>query len=138
MDVASGLFALAGVALAAAFGEVRAWREGRTQRSQDLYQLRRETYARALSEIEVVASATARWAREGEESSGAWKALTTAYGTMNEVALIAVGKATVEKMAAVLRVYRTTLESGERNLPKPRDERRELVLAFRRDLGLAN
>jgi hypothetical protein len=136
VETVSGLFALAGVALAAAFGELRAWRESSTQRSSELYKTRRETYALALQNVEAVAGRMAEWAKEGGDASVVWESLTAAYTTMNTVALVAVDRRTPEAMSGVLRIYREALEAEHRVMPKPRAERRELVLAFRRDLGL--
>jgi hypothetical protein len=55
---------------------------------------------------------------------------------MGAVLDVAVDRRTPEAMSGVLRIYRETLEAEHRVMPKPRAERRELVLAFRRDLGL--
>lgn len=65
IDVGSGLFALGGVALAAVFSEVRAWRENRGVRLSTLYDLRRATNATAQRQVEDLAAALARWANEG-------------------------------------------------------------------------
>jgi len=136
MDVASGLFALGGVGLAAVFGELRAWREFRTSRSSEIERLRRTTYAAALRQVETLASETAKWAVEGGPSAQAWDGLTAAYGILSEVALIAVDQRTPEAMVVVLRAYRDVLQSEERLLPDPGTERQALVDAFRRELGL--
>lgn len=97
MDIASGVFALAGVTVAAVFSELRAWRETRTARGEALLQLRRETYARALRQLETLASKSAQWveapeavSREPASKLPVWEAMTVVYETMNEVRLAAV------------------------------------------------
>ncbi|MEU4191364.1 hypothetical protein AB0E69_05665 [Kribbella sp. NPDC026611] len=138
MDVSGGLFALGGVALAAAFSEMRAWREARERRTSSIYELRRTTYALAQRQVEDVAAAIAKWTNESAPADDAWTALTVALATKNEVSLIAGSPDVGQAMSTVLRVFRDALLAGTPALPKPSEERRALLEAFRRDLGLPN
>jgi hypothetical protein len=61
MDVSSGVFALGGVALGGVLAEFRAWKDATDKRAQDLLLVRRETYARALRQIETLASTFTQW-----------------------------------------------------------------------------
>ena len=145
MDIASGLFALAGVALAAGFNELRAWRESRAARESAIFELRRETYARALRQIETIASRFAQWAEEpptladeySTKKRAVWDAMTAAYETLNEVRLIAgdLGQ-TEDAMNGILRDYRDKLEADEQVVFKSREERALLVDLFRKDLAI--
>lgn len=144
MDIASGVFALSGVAVAALFTEVRAWRETRTARVEALLQLRRETYARALRELETLASKFAQWVEAADTvqqdptiKRAVWDAMTAVYETMNEVRLISMDlKETEAAMKKVVSAFRDRLEADEQSLPKIRVERTALVEIFRRDLGV--
>jgi hypothetical protein len=40
-------------------------------------------------------------------------------------------------MHRVLSIYRAAVENDERELPKPREEKKDMVSSFRTDLGLA-
>jgi hypothetical protein len=40
-------------------------------------------------------------------------------------------------MTRVLTIYRAAVEKDERKLPKPRDQVRDMVSEFRKDLGLS-
>jgi hypothetical protein len=144
MDIASGLFALGGVAVAAGFNELRAWRESRAARESAIFELRRETYARALRQIETIASRFAQWAEEARASDeyftrkrAVWDAMTAAYETLNEVRLIAgdLGQ-TEDAMNRILRDYRDRLEADEQVGFKSREERSVLVDLFRKDLAI--
>ncbi len=142
MDVASGAFALGGVALASAVAEVHAWREARARRDSDLTSLRREVYTNALRRLESVASRVALWAvAEPEDvavrTAAVWEALATAYEVLNEVRLIAGDPKVAASMERTLRVYRAALEGGERVLPKVNDDRVGMIHAFREDLGIS-
>ena len=57
--ITAGLFALGGVALTALLGELRAWRESRIKQTAELKTLRRETFTRALHDVEAVAQLAA-------------------------------------------------------------------------------
>lgn len=139
MEITAGLFALGGVALTALLGEVRGWREGRIKQTAELKTLRRETFTRALHDVEAVASTVAIWAGTvpGTQETEAkfWAALSTAYESLNEVRLIGVDQRSAEAMMDVLRIYRTQVESGERLLPSAGGDRNAMLAAFRRDLG---
>jgi hypothetical protein len=144
MDIASGLFALGGVSVAAAFTELRAWREMRTARVEALLQLRRETYVQALRQFETLAGKYARWVestpavhQDPTVKRAVWDEMTAAYETMNEVRLIAGNLGETEAaMNKIVRAFRDRLESDEQILPIIREERTELVQLFRRDLGI--
>jgi hypothetical protein len=139
MEITAGLFALGGVALTALLGELRAWRESRIKQTAELKTLRRETFTRALHDVEAVASAVALWAGTvpGPEESEAkfWAALSTAYQSLNEVRLIGVDQRPAEAMMDVLRIYRQQVDSGERLLPSAGGDRNAMLAAFRRDLA---
>src|SRR4051794_8716226 len=103
MDVSSGIFALAGVALTAAATELRNWRESRSRRISDLFELRRETYLKGIRQIETVASQVAQWVSgETDNLRGAWDALTAAYETLNEIRLIVKDPETAETLHRAL------------------------------------
>jgi hypothetical protein len=139
MEITAGLFALGGVAMTALLGELRAWRESRIKRTAELNTLRRETFTRALHDVEAVASSVALWAGtvpDAQESEAKfWAALSTAYRSLNEVRLLGVDQRSAEEMTAVLRIYREQVESGERILPVAGGDRNAMLVAFRRDLG---
>ncbi|GHJ48311.1 hypothetical protein Cs7R123_56530 [Catellatospora sp. TT07R-123] len=141
MEIDGGLFALGGVALAAAFTEIRAWREDRSRRAHDLHVQRREVYAAALREVESVTSELAKLINYGagdreEQRRAVWSALVRAYEVLNQVRLLAENMNTAGAMSAVLRVYRDALEQGATELPDPRELRRAMVGGFREDLGI--
>ena len=90
----SGLFALGGVALAGLFAEIRAARESRARENSELTSLKRETYSKAIHQVELVASRVARWAgandeERAERSHAFWDELTLAYQITDEVRIIA-------------------------------------------------
>lgn len=95
VDVASGLFALGGVALAGVWAEIRAGREARAQRSSELVSLKRDLKIRIVADTQLPGDA----------------------------------------MDRVLTIYRTAIESNDRTLPQPRDERDAMIREFRKDLG---
>jgi hypothetical protein len=144
MEIAAGLFALGGVALTALLGELRGWRENRIRHTTELATLRRETYIRALHDVEAVASTIGVWSgtmpgsEEAETVSSApfWAALTTAYKSLNEVRLLGGDQAPALAMMDVLRIYRYQVESGVREVPSAGAQRDALLQAFRRDLAL--
>jgi len=137
----SGLFALGGVALAGLFAEIRAARESRARENSELTSLKRETYSKAIHQVELVASKVARWAEANDEERAErlhafWDELTLAYQITNEIRIIARTQEPAEAMKRVLTIYRTTVENDERKLPKPRERRDDMVSWFRKDLGL--
>src|SRR5437660_10684184 len=90
----SGLFALGGVALTAIFSEIRSSREGRARENSDLASLKRQTYSKAIYQVELVASKVARWAAAGDDDERAershafWDELTVAYQITNEIRIM--------------------------------------------------
>jgi hypothetical protein len=138
VDVASGLFALGGVALAGAWAEIRAGREARARQSSEFVSLKRELYTEATLRIEAVASSVAQWASAVQDDASrqaVWAALTSAYETSAKIRIVADTQAPAEVMERVLAVYRKTLESNDRRLPKPNDVRAAMIREFRKDLG---
>jgi hypothetical protein len=138
VDVASGLFALGGVALAGAWAEIRAGREARVRQSSELVSLKRELYTEAIVRIEAVASGVAQWASATEDEvprQAVWVALTSAYETSAKIRIVADTQVPADAMQRVLTAYRTPLESNDRRLPKPRDLRDAMIREFRKDLG---
>lgn len=141
IDLASGLFALGGVALAGAWAEIRAGREARARQSSELLSLKRELYTEAMLRTEAVASSVAQWAFEAEDAEddasrqAVWAAITSAYETQNKIRIVADSQAPAEAMKRVLAVYRDVLESSDRRLPKPSDVRSAMISEFRKDLG---
>jgi hypothetical protein len=137
IDVASGLFALGGVALAGAWAEVRAGREARARQSSELVSLKRELYTEATLRIEAVASSVAQWASAEDDASreAVWAALTSAYETSAKIRIVAGTQIPAEAMQRVLTVYRKALESNDRRLPKPSGLRQAMIGEFRKDLG---
>lgn len=138
----SGLFALGGVALTGLLGEFRAIREARSRENSDLSSLKREAYSKAIDQVELVASKVARWAAANDEeqterSHAFWDELVLAYQIENQIKITARTQEPAESMHHVLSIYRAAVENGERKLPKPREELREMVSSFRADLGLA-
>jgi hypothetical protein len=138
----SGLFALGGVGLAGLFAEIRAAREGRTKALLELASLKRQTYSKAIDQVELVASKVARLIgaddnERAERSRAFWDELTLAYQIKNQIRLIAGSGEPADAMTRVLTVYRTAIENGERTLPKPRDQVNEMIGLFRSDLDLA-
>ena len=138
MDLASGLFALAGVALAGGLAEFRSWREANKRSNDEFALLKRETYAKALRLTESVASRAARWLESPgpEAHAGFWEAITEAYQTLGEIRLITGEPRAAEKMNQTLRQYRDMVETGSTTFPKTTAEREALVRLFREDLGL--
>ncbi|MDX6293355.1 MAG: hypothetical protein QOH50_2430 [Kribbellaceae bacterium] len=139
MEITAGLFALGGVAMTALLGELRAWRESRIKQTAELNTLRRETFTRALHDVEAVASTVALWAgtvpSPQESEAKFWAALSTAYRSLNEVRLLGVDQRPADAMTDVLRIYREQVESGERMLPVAGGDRTAMLVAFRRDIG---
>jgi hypothetical protein len=138
----SGLFALGGVALTGLLGEFHAIREARSRENSDLASLKRETYSKAIDQVELVASKVARWAGANDEerterSHAFWDELVLAYQIQNQIKLTARTQEPAEAMHDVLSIYRAAVENDVRKLPKPREELREMVRSFRTDLGLA-
>jgi hypothetical protein len=137
----SGLFALGGVGLAGLFAEIRAARESRARENSELTSLKRERYSKAISQVELVASRVALWAgandeERAERSHAFWDELTLAYQIANEVRIIARTQEPAAAMKRVLAIYRAAVENDERKLPKPREQRDDMVSWFRKDLGL--
>jgi hypothetical protein len=137
VDLAAGFFALAGVALGGVINEFRAWRDRRVRAEANLYDIRRELYAKALRQLEGVASQVAQWvtAADGADTRPFWNAMTAAYETLNEIRLVARDPGLGDQLHDVLHEYRVVVERNERVLPNPRDKRRAMVEAFRKDLG---
>jgi hypothetical protein len=138
----SGLFALGGVALTGLIAELRAIREARYRENSDLVSLKRETYSKAINQVELVASKVARWVGANDEerterSHAFWDELVLAYQIQNQIKIIARTQEPAEAMNHVLSMYRAAVENDERKLPKPREELRDMVSSFRADLGLA-
>lgn len=138
----SGLFALGGVALTGLLGEFRAIREARSRENSGLASLKRETYSKAIDQVELVASKVAQWATANDEeraerSHAFWDELVLAYQIENQIKITARTQEPAEAMHLVLSVYRAAVENDERKLPKPRAELRDMVGSFRTDLGLA-
>jgi len=144
MEITAGLFALGGVALAALLGELRGWRENRVRQSTELTTLRRETYIRALHDVEAVSATIGRWSGsmpgpdEAEVISAApfYTALSKAYESLNEVRLLGGDQRPALAMMDVLRTFREQVESGEREVPNAGAQRNAMLVAFRNDLGL--
>jgi hypothetical protein len=141
MDITAGLFALGGVALTGLLSEMRAWRERRTKRDTDLHLIRRETYSKALHDVEQVASKVSRWAEAPPEAVPDltvqfWDTMTVAYDSLNKVRLLGTDGRPAEAMAAMLQIYRHQVTSGERAVPSQGNLRHTMLAAFRRDLGL--
>jgi hypothetical protein len=139
VDIASGLFALGGVFLAGLLTEVRSRREWRSKKVDNLIELRRLLYARALREIELAGSRCTRWI-EAEDKSGAaekfWDAMTEAYQTLIEVRLVSHTIEIVPQMDRILHIYQDFVEEGVHGKePSIRSELATLVDLFRRDLG---
>jgi len=137
-DVASGLFALGGVALAGVWAEIRAGREARVQRSSELVSLKRDLYTEAIVRVESVARSVALWATAVEADvsrQSVWAALTSAYETSAKIRIVADTQRPADAMDRVLSTYRTALESNDRRLPQPREEREAMIREFRKDLG---
>lgn len=142
MDIASGIFALGGVALAGLVAEVRARRDAWTKRTEAATTLKRHTYSEALGQIEVVASRCARWLEASEASArldaatSFWDALLEAYRILGDVRLICNDQRIPEVMNGLLRIYRDVIEKAGTQFPKQRDQRRRLIELFRKDLGV--
>jgi hypothetical protein len=137
----SGLFALGGVALAGIFAEIRATRDSRGRETSELTSLKRETYSRAIHQVELVASKVARWTgatdeERSERSHAFWDELVLAYQVTNEIRIIARTQEPAEAMRRVLTIYRAAVESDERKLPKPGEQVDDMIRSFRVDLGL--
>jgi hypothetical protein len=138
----SGLFALGGVALTGLIAELRAIREARYRENSDFVSLKRETYSKAINQVELVASKVARWVEANDEeraerSHAFWDELVLAYQIENQIKIVAGTQEPAEAMHQVLSIYRAVVENGERKLPKPREGLRDMVSSFRADLGLA-
>jgi hypothetical protein len=136
----SGLFALGGVALAGLFAEIRAARESRARENPELTSVKRETYSRAIHQVELVASRVARWAgandeERAERSRAFWDELVLAYQIQNEIRIIARTQEPADSMKRVLTIYRAAVENDERKLPKPREQVNDMVSWLRKDLG---
>ena len=140
--LASGLFALGGVVLGGIFAEIRASRESRAREDSELSSLKRQTYSKAIHQVELVASKVARWAgaddeKRPERSHAFWDELTLAYQITNEIRLIAQTQEPADAMKRVLTIYRAAVENDNRKLPRPRDQVNEMINSFRMDLGLS-
>jgi hypothetical protein len=138
VDVASGLFALGGVALAGVWAEIRAGREARSRQSSELVSLKRELYTEAIVRTEAVASSVAQWVAAPDDDvsrQAVWAALTSAYETSANIRIVADTQTPADAMEGVLRVYRSALEGNDRRLPKPREGRDAMIRELRRDLG---
>ena len=138
----SGLFALGGVALTGLLGEFRAIREARARENSDLTSLKRETYSKAINQVELIASKVAQWVEASDEeraerSHSFWDELVLAYQIENQIKITARTQEPAESMHHVLSIYRAAVENDERKLPKPREEKKDMVSSFRTDLGLA-
>jgi hypothetical protein len=138
----SGLFALGGVILGGIFAEIRAARESRARENSEVASLKRQTYSRAIHQVELVASKVARWVgtsdeKRSERSHDFWDELTLAYQITNEIRLIARTQEPADAMKRVLTIYRTAVENDHRKLPKPRDQVNEMINSFRADLDLS-
>lgn len=138
----SGLFALGGVALAGLFAEIRATRDSHGRENSELISLKRETYSKAIHQVELVASKVARWAGANEEerderSHAFWDELVLAYQITNEIRIMARTQEPADAMKRVLTIYRAAVESDERKLPKPGEHVNDMVSSFRMDLGLS-
>jgi hypothetical protein len=138
----SGLFALGGVALTGLLSEIRAVRDSRTRESADLASLKRQTYSKALNQVELVASKVARWAEatdeeRAERTRAFWDDLVAAYQIKNEIRLMGRTQEPADAMNYVLSIYRAAVENDIRKLPKPREEVADMVSSFRTDLGLS-
>ena len=141
IELASGLFALGGVALTALFGEVRARREVKVREAAELTALKRKTYGAALQQVELVASKCARWVDPDTTTDASarqefWDALVSGYQIMNEINIMSSTQSPGDAMKRVLTAYRRAVENEKRELPKPREDRQEMFDAFREDLGL--
>ena len=137
-----GLFALSGVVLGGIFTEIHAARESRARENSELTTLKRQTYSKAIHQVELVASRVARWAEADddelhERSHAFWDELTLAYQITNEIRLIARTQEPADAMKRVLTTYRAAVEQNKRKLPKPRDQVNEMISSFRRDLDLS-
>jgi hypothetical protein len=138
----SGLFALGGVALAGLFAEIRAIRDSRDRENSELVSLKRETYSKAIHQVELVASKVARWTgandeERSERSHAFWDELVLAYQITNEIRIMARTQEPADAMKRVLTIYRAAVENNERELPKPREQVNDMVSSFRMDLGLS-
>lgn len=139
MEISSGLFALGGVLLAGLLAEMKSRREWRSKNTDNLIELRRALYARALREIESAGSRCTRWIEAEDKSDAAekfWDAMTEAYQTLNEVRLVNHTTEIVPQMDRILHIYQSFVEEGVPG-PEPsiRSEVVTLVKLFRRDLG---
>lgn len=139
----SGLFALGGVVLGGIFTEIRAVRESRARESSELITLKRQTYSRAIHQVELVASKVVRLAgaddgERSERSHAFWDELTLAYQITNEIRLIASTQEPADAMKRVLTMYRAAVENNTRKLPSPRDRVNEMINSFRTDLNLSS
>jgi hypothetical protein len=139
----SGLFALGGVVIGGIFAEIRAARESRARENSELTSLKRQTYSRAIHQVELVASKVARWAgtsdeKRSERSRDFWDELTLAYQITNEILLIARTQEPADAMKRVLTIYRAAVENDDRKLPRPRDRVNEMIGSFRADLDLSS
>jgi len=137
----SGLFALGGVALAGLFAEIRAARDGRARQTSELTSLKRQTYSKAIDQVELVSSKVARWAgaddkERDERLRDFWDELTLAYQIKSQILLTAQTSEPADTMTTVLGIYRKAVEDDERKLPKPREQVNEMIRRFRIDLGL--
>jgi hypothetical protein len=139
----SGLFALGGVVIGGIFAEIRAARESRARENSELTSLKRQTYSRAIHQVELVASKVARWAgtsdeKRPERSHDFWDELTLSYQITNEIRLIARTQEPADAMKRVLTIYRAAVENDDRKLPRPRDRVNEMISSFRADLDLSS
>jgi hypothetical protein len=138
----SGLFALGGVALTGLLSEFHGIREARYRENSDLASLKRGTYSKAIDQVELVASKVAQWVgandeERAERSRAFWDELVLAYQIENQIKIVARTQEPAEVMHQVLSIYRAAVEKDEKKLPKPREEKRDMISSFRTDLGLA-
>lgn len=104
--------------------------------------MKRETYSKAIDQVELIVSRVARWAGANDEerierSHSFWDEIVLAYQIQNQIKITARTQEPAEAMNLVLSIYRSAVENDERKLPKPREELGEMVSSFRTDLGLA-
>lgn len=134
VELAAGLFALGGVALGGILNELRAWRDTRARRAADLFQLRRETYARAMRDLESVSNRLGRWidapSQSWEVEKPVWDALEVANATLDEVRLISNHPDLSRVMAEVLETFRRAVAEREGAFPNVSEHRRTLVCSF--------
>ncbi|MEV6848315.1 hypothetical protein [Actinoplanes sp. NPDC051411] len=141
-ELATGFFALGGVALTALLAEIRARRETRVKEHIELTALKRKTYSTAIQQVEIVASKFAQWIdcipeEDATAERAFWDALTIAYQLSNEIRILGATQEPADAMKRMLTVYRKAMAGEIKVLPKPKELRAAMVDEFRNDLGLA-